>query len=631
MKNKKIIEKVIDVNVGKAKGENGITPRVGSNENWFEGDKDTGKPSRGKDGQDGKSVVIKGHYNTLEELKKDHPIGTDGDAWTVGSLTESYIYVWSSSKKNWENIGKLQGEDGKDGEDGFSPKISDDKTWIDKNGDTKVKAEGIDGYDPKIKDSYWHNREGNTGVRAEGRDGKDGFNPYIDTNDKKWIDSKGKTNIVAEGIDGFSPKIVNKYWYDKNGDTKVKAEGEDGITPKVGDNENWFYNEKDSGKPSRGRTGKDGLEGTDMKVVFFSSQSEFEEHSKKAGLSNDKIYAMNGTGATESIKITLKNYINNQVLFDGFKSNNLYYAWLVDFPVTYFTIGQLQRLIVIGYKGATGYTLNHIIFIGGTHNNSTKPMLMILKTDNSIIDMDRIEFTLGSSATTRRKWTNLVNSTTNQKNYRIYSAPDLANHEFLIARNWDISAEKTAEGLVGDYVIYTSKYIRNPDTHVDFTLGMNHVIICDKTVKDGKQLTTEDEVKKYSSLITKEDKYLNPNKIDFFSHSVTGCKSQKNMDMPMISFNDNITNQLNTTERIKCDNMAGYTSIAPDFITDRISRQPIYTILEGNTLDVSTRVILVLSMKYKTLDITPEGKKLTYESSHPPNLNQKFYYHKVGL
>ncbi len=34
-------------------GKDGITPTIGDNENWYLGDADTGKPSRGKEGPQG--------------------------------------------------------------------------------------------------------------------------------------------------------------------------------------------------------------------------------------------------------------------------------------------------------------------------------------------------------------------------------------------------------------------------------------------------------------------------------------------------------------------------------------------------------------------------------------------------
>lgn len=41
---------------GGAAGENGITPHIGLNGNWFIGETDTGMPSRGEQGKDGIGV-----------------------------------------------------------------------------------------------------------------------------------------------------------------------------------------------------------------------------------------------------------------------------------------------------------------------------------------------------------------------------------------------------------------------------------------------------------------------------------------------------------------------------------------------------------------------------------------------
>lgn len=60
----------------------------------------------GRDGTDGTSVTIKGHYDTYQQLIAAHPTGSDGDAYMVGAD----LYVWNGS--NWENVGQIQGPQG---------------------------------------------------------------------------------------------------------------------------------------------------------------------------------------------------------------------------------------------------------------------------------------------------------------------------------------------------------------------------------------------------------------------------------------------------------------------------------------------------------------------------------------
>ena len=66
-------------------GQNGITPTIGENGNWYLGDEDTGKPSRGEKGDKG-------------DTGNTGPAGADGAPGT-------------------------NGQDGSPGEDGFSPTI----------------------------------------------------------------------------------------------------------------------------------------------------------------------------------------------------------------------------------------------------------------------------------------------------------------------------------------------------------------------------------------------------------------------------------------------------------------------------------------------------------------------------
>ena len=66
-------------------GQNGITPTIGENGNWYLGDEDTGKPSRGEKGDKG-------------DTGSAGPAGADGTPGT-------------------------NGQDGSPGEDGFSPTI----------------------------------------------------------------------------------------------------------------------------------------------------------------------------------------------------------------------------------------------------------------------------------------------------------------------------------------------------------------------------------------------------------------------------------------------------------------------------------------------------------------------------
>lgn len=62
----------------------------------------------GPTGPSGKGLEIHGTYDSLEELKKDHPTGIDGDSYIVNGE----LYIWSSTINDWADIGNIKGPKG---------------------------------------------------------------------------------------------------------------------------------------------------------------------------------------------------------------------------------------------------------------------------------------------------------------------------------------------------------------------------------------------------------------------------------------------------------------------------------------------------------------------------------------
>ena len=60
----------------------------------------------GAKGEDGTSVTILGSYDTVEDLRRAHPTGNEGDAYLVAG----YLYVWNGT--DWQNVGQIQGPAG---------------------------------------------------------------------------------------------------------------------------------------------------------------------------------------------------------------------------------------------------------------------------------------------------------------------------------------------------------------------------------------------------------------------------------------------------------------------------------------------------------------------------------------
>lgn len=68
----------------------------------------------GPRGEKGDNVLWLGQYETLEELKQEHPTGTEGEAYLVGT----HLYWWDSQSGQWTDAGSFQGPQGIQGERG---------------------------------------------------------------------------------------------------------------------------------------------------------------------------------------------------------------------------------------------------------------------------------------------------------------------------------------------------------------------------------------------------------------------------------------------------------------------------------------------------------------------------------
>lgn len=66
----------------------------------------------GPTGPSGRGLEIMGSYASLEELKKDHPTGKDGDSYIINGE----LYIWDSTIHNWTDIGNINGPKGDTGD-----------------------------------------------------------------------------------------------------------------------------------------------------------------------------------------------------------------------------------------------------------------------------------------------------------------------------------------------------------------------------------------------------------------------------------------------------------------------------------------------------------------------------------
>ncbi len=199
-------------------GADGETPRIGSNGNWWIGNKDTGVSATGSGGSTGGN-----------------------------------------------------GSNGTDGTDGETPFIGENGNWWIGETDTNVKAKGEDGSSPEIVDGFWYIDGVNTYVKAEGKDGREIELKQTETH-LQWRytgeDENAWRNLVdftafggaqgPAGKDGKSVKIaVNngtiqwRYSDNSNGWQNIiaisqlkGAAGDPGATPSIGQDGYWYISGK---------------------------------------------------------------------------------------------------------------------------------------------------------------------------------------------------------------------------------------------------------------------------------------------------------------------------------------------------------------------------------------------------
>ena len=202
----------------------------------------------GKDGKDGKDGID----------GKDGADGKDGiNAKNIEvQRAESYIQ-WRYEGDEWQNLVAIAdiegpaGQNGTDGANGKTPEFRvsenilqwryvDDEIWLNLYDLSVLK--GLDGRD--------------------GADGKDGING------KDGIDGKDG----ADGKDGTNGQ---------NG-----SDGKDGKTPFIGENDNWWIGEIDTGIKAAGTDGKDGIngiDGTDGKQIEIQKTDLYIQWRYKGG------------------------------------------------------------------------------------------------------------------------------------------------------------------------------------------------------------------------------------------------------------------------------------------------------------------------------------------------------------
>lgn len=165
------------------KGDNGNTPYVGENGNWFIGGTDTNIPATGPDGKNGADGKDGKNGKSAYEVWKQSV--EDGITEYEGGTTLADFFIYYSGKNGIDGKDGKDGTDGRDGKDGKdgengkngrggnTPYIGENGNWFIGDTDTEIPATGADGASGK---------EGSDGVA--GNDGKSAY--------ELWVEDVGK-------------------------------------------------------------------------------------------------------------------------------------------------------------------------------------------------------------------------------------------------------------------------------------------------------------------------------------------------------------------------------------------------------------------------------------------------------
>ena len=294
------------------KGADGLIPYIGDNGNWFISDKDSGIPATGPAGADGESGL------TAYQVWVDFINGGGDENWPESDTEVYHFFKYLKGEKG--DVGAT----GAKGDDGKTPYIGDNGSWVIGGEDTGIPATGPKGEDGETGLSayeVWKNdvtsdsglaNPGNgvydmdeyplwpqTAVSLgdfylylSGKDGKSAYEiwkEYVSGGDVdnpqdpdfKWdpSDDSERDFFVfltgPKGDDGLFPFIgSNGNWFIGDEDTGIPATGPqgpagaNGNTPYVGENGNWFIGGEDTSIPAKGADGKDGEDGKDGRSAY---------------------------------------------------------------------------------------------------------------------------------------------------------------------------------------------------------------------------------------------------------------------------------------------------------------------------------------------------------------------------
>lgn len=230
-------------------GEDGITPTIGENGNWYLDEIDTGKPSRGLPGEKGETGETGSTGNGIESITLSSTSGkiktytilftngttttfnvSDGEDGSIGHEGKGLEFNWSgtqlgvrvegATEYTYVDLKGSKGDTGADGQDGTDGRGIVSITRTSGTGD----AGTTDTYTITYTDSTTSTFDVVNGANGtNGTNGTDGVSPTVTTSKSGKVttititDSQGThTATILDGADGSGSGDMLKSTYDKN-------------------------------------------------------------------------------------------------------------------------------------------------------------------------------------------------------------------------------------------------------------------------------------------------------------------------------------------------------------------------------------------------------------------------------
>ena len=197
-------------------GANGITPTIGDNGNWYLGDTDTGKPSRGVQGPAGETGP-QGPRGDTGDRGPAGPAGPNGLTPSIGDNGNWFLGSSDTGKPSRGATGEtgpqgIQGQKGDTGDrgpagpagpNGITPTIGDNGNWYLGDEDTGKPSRGVQGPIGETGPQGIQGQKGDTGDR--GPAGPAGRTPVRGTD--YW--TTADQNTIKEWV---TDAILNGKW-----------------------------------------------------------------------------------------------------------------------------------------------------------------------------------------------------------------------------------------------------------------------------------------------------------------------------------------------------------------------------------------------------------------------------------